>query len=232
MSASILAARRPSSMQRLVRSSSTATTARHMRFPHRQYHGGRREALIFRRPPNVGIVFAGTALTGCLTAATFITLNLYTSCMPRICSMTTLNYNDVDDKVDDSTVLACSSSTVVLHDDELRYVQRLVIWVQDWIKCLWDIVLVSARSAEIALRLSPLAILTPLAILAEKFRTEEKSINCMSELSWAYAISAIQGLGPVAVKLCQWAGTNFCFGLFCYLYVCFRTTQSLRDDIF
>ena len=106
----------------------------------------------------------------------------------------------------DGSLLACSSSSLALNTgDELRFIGRFVVWVQDWIKHVWHIVLVSSRTAEIAIRLSPLIILTPIAMLADQIHAEAGS-NYLSEAAWAYAISAIQGIGPVAVKLCQWAG--------------------------
>jgi aarF domain-containing kinase len=37
---------------------------------------------------------------------------------------------------------------------------------------------------------------------------EENTTNLVSDLAWAYTIHAAQGLGPVAVKLCQWMATR------------------------
>jgi aarF domain-containing kinase len=59
---------------------------------------------------------------------------------------------------------------------------------------------VAVRSIEIAVRLSPLALLAPLCLV-----TQSKQFY---NLTWRYAISAIQAMGPVAVKFCQWVATR------------------------
>jgi aarF domain-containing kinase len=103
-----------------------------------------------------------------------------------------------------STILACSSHFST--ETENRFLERLIKWLKSWIKSFWDTVLVTARSTEIALRMFPLMILTPAAMASVHFFGEEH--NLISDLAWTYTVDAMQGLGPVAVKLCQWVATR------------------------
>lgn len=64
--------------------------------------------------------------------------------------------------------------------------------------------MVAGRTTDVVLRLSPLAVLTPAAILS--FRLFGSPVG--PDLAWSYFIKAVQGLGPVAVKFCQWAATR------------------------
>lgn len=58
----------------------------------------------------------------------------------------------------------------------------------------------ASRTTEVAIRLSPLAILTPLAVLTQS--------AYWNDVAWRYTISAVQAMGPVAVKFCQWVATR------------------------
>ena len=192
-SATILT-RRPATMKRLLGSSMPCQRSFRCRY------NSHSMLMVQRFRPSKGIALAGTAFVGCCTA-TLLQSTLYSTCMPE-------NPMESDEsKQAEESILACSSSSLALkREDDLLFLRRFVTWIQAWIRHLWNIVSVSTRSAEIAIRLSPLIMLTPIAMLAERIRAEEGN-NYLSEVSWAYAISAIQGLGPVAVKLCQWAGT-------------------------
>ena len=77
-----------------------------------------------------------------------------------------------------------------------RIWQRLKSWWRQACKA-W---LVAARCSEIALLLTPVALLTPLCLAAQS--------SHLSDLTWRYTISALQAMGPVAVKFCQWVATR------------------------
>jgi aarF domain-containing kinase len=96
-----------------------------------------------------------------------------------------------------STILACSSR--ISTDKKNDFLKRVIEWIKSWIK-------VTGRSTEIALRMFPLMILTPAAVASVHFFGEEH--NLISDLAWTYTVAAMQGLGPVAVKLCQWVATR------------------------
>lgn len=69
-----------------------------------------------------------------------------------------------------------------------------------WLRGAWKGALVVSRTTEVALRLSPLAILTPLAMVTQS--------TYWNDMAWRYTISAVQAMGPVAVKFCQWVATR------------------------
>lgn len=91
-------------------------------------------------------------------------------------------------------ILACSS-----HPKEKTATRRVIEWLQRWWQRVWKAFLVTTRTAQVTLRLSPLLILTPAAYLSE---------SLFSDLAWTYTLYAMQGLGPVAVKFCQWMATR------------------------
>ena len=74
--------------------------------------------------------------------------------------------------------------------------QRLKSWWRQACKA-W---LVAARFSEIGLLLTPVALLTPLCLATQS--------SYLSDLTWRYTISAVQAMGPVAVKFCQWVATR------------------------
>jgi aarF domain-containing kinase len=108
-------------------------------------------------------------------------------------------------KEESSTILACSSSRFST-EKEKRLLKRFIKWIKSWIKSFWDTVLVTVRSTEIAVRMFPLMILTPAAVASVHFFGDQN--NLISDLAWKYTVAAMQGLGPVAVKLCQWVATR------------------------
>lgn len=103
--------------------------------------------------------------------------------------------NDLSQK--NTPVLLASSRALTTRQSLLHRYWR---WLKSWFRAAWKGVSVAARSTEVALRLSPLTILAPLAIL-----TQSKYWN---EVTWRYIISTVQGIGPVAVKFCQWIATR------------------------
>lgn len=80
------------------------------------------------------------------------------------------------------------------------WMQRYWEWIMSWLRAAWKGALVASRTTEVALRLSPLALLTPLAVLTQS--------HYWNDLAWRYTISAVQAMGPVAVKFCQWVATR------------------------
>jgi aarF domain-containing kinase len=71
------------------------------------------------------------------------------------------------------------------------------------------------RSTEVALRLSPLLILTPASMISSQWcsstssaRTDGGHENWVSDGTWVYTRSAITALGPAFVKLGQWIATR------------------------
>jgi len=100
--------------------------------------------------------------------------------------------------------LAFSSAT--LSKDERRFLKRVVERIKRWIETIWEAFCVTARSAEVAIRLAPLSVLTPAAVLSSKLSKNDPTH--LSNLAWWYTLHALQGLGPAFVKLAQWAATR------------------------
>lgn len=100
--------------------------------------------------------------------------------------------------------LACSSAII---QDEQRILTRIASRIKTFLQRLWEAITVTARSAQVALRLSPLIVLTPAAILSAKLHDSDEPTR-LSNLSWWYFLHAIQNLGPAFVKLAQWASTR------------------------
>ena len=86
-------------------------------------------------------------------------------------------------------------------------IRGIIEKIKSMARTLMDAILVAIRSTEIALRLSPLLILTPAAILAASRATNANNPNNnkTSELAWNYTLYTVQSLGPAFVKICQWA---------------------------
>lgn len=104
--------------------------------------------------------------------------------------------------------LACSSATTTaLSINERRFLNRVVQRIKTWIERLWETLCVTARSAEVAILLSPLCLLTPAAVLSSELGKSDEPTR-LSNLAWWYTLHALQGLGPAFVKLAQWAATR------------------------
>ena len=63
---------------------------------------------------------------------------------------------------------------------------------------------VISRGVEIAVRLCPLIVMAPTAMLASRFQES----TWLSDISWRYTLHTLQCLGPAFVKLGQWAATR------------------------
>jgi aarF domain-containing kinase len=95
-------------------------------------------------------------------------------------------------------VLACSSDAMIV--DNKRFYRRWIRWFQRWWAKIWNLTLVAARTTEVGIRLSPLLILSPVAALSGS--------SFLTDVTWQYLVSAVQGIGPVAVKFAQWIATR------------------------
>jgi aarF domain-containing kinase len=92
----------------------------------------------------------------------------------------------------------------MLSREERHFFHRMAQRIKRWISSIYEFLLLSIRSAEVAIRLSPLCILTPAAVVSSKLWDNEN----VSDLAWWYTLHALQGLGPAFVKLAQWAATR------------------------
>lgn len=108
---------------------------------------------------------------------------------------------------------SCSSKLPVIQNVETEFVltsedsksvaSRAMEWLENILRKCYDIVRVTFRGAEIALHLSPLLVLTPASMIASSLGTD-----FVTEMTWWYALQAVQHLGPSSVKLCQWMATR------------------------
>lgn len=94
-----------------------------------------------------------------------------------------------------SPVLLASSTAITP-----SFLHRYWRWLQSWLQAAWKAMLVASRSAQVALLLSPLTVLVPVAVLTQS--------HLWTEWAWRYTIAAVQSMGPVAVKFCQWVATR------------------------
>jgi aarF domain-containing kinase len=99
------------------------------------------------------------------------------------------------------------ASSTALTKEERRFVRRLLDWLQHVLRSLYETTTVVLRSAEVALRFSPLIILTPTAMLTSSLLPDDRD-NPISELAWWHTIKSLQALGPCFVKLAQWIATR------------------------
>ncbi|CAB9517143.1 ABC1 family protein C21C3.03, mitochondrial [Seminavis robusta] len=83
---------------------------------------------------------------------------------------------------------------------------RIIQWCHDFIHSLWEAIQVVLRVSGIAIRMSPLMILSPAAYLTSQVTQNDN--NAVSELAWSYFMHVVQHLGPGYVKLCQWVATR------------------------
>lgn len=98
-----------------------------------------------------------------------------------------------------TTMIACSTNGIRINSPKnilLRWINFIRLWWQN----TWKMILVASRTADVTIRLSPLLILSPATVLSGS--------PTVSNLTWRYTISAIQGIGPVAVKFAQWIATR------------------------
>jgi aarF domain-containing kinase len=96
--------------------------------------------------------------------------------------------------------MACSSAQSV----HKTLLERFLSWLQLCWSRLGRVWLVTKRITEVVVRFSPLVVLSPVAIISSRLFGSPVG----SALAWAYTIIAIQSMGPVAIKFCQWAATR------------------------
>ena len=132
-----------------------------------------------------------------------------------------------DQQQQQQQILSCSMMSteksklqVSIHDE--RMITRVIHKIVKHAKNLWDMLMVLLRTSEIGLRLSPLLILTPAAILTSRRMDIEsytngddnvnlqsyKHENILSNIAWRYTLFTIQKLGPAFIKISQWAATR------------------------
>eukprot|EP00532_Pseudo-nitzschia_australis_P008436 CAMPEP_0168164238 /NCGR_PEP_ID=MMETSP0139_2-20121125/828_1 /TAXON_ID=44445 /ORGANISM="Pseudo-nitzschia australis, Strain 10249 10 AB" /LENGTH=502 /DNA_ID=CAMNT_0008081237 /DNA_START=322 /DNA_END=1828 /DNA_ORIENTATION=- len=111
----------------------------------------------------------------------------------------------VDDSQSTSSsrwIASSPASSVLSQTDSI--LDRMMRWLQKFRRELSRFCFITIRTSEVILRISPLLILTPAALVS----THVLGSPMFSKLAWNYTIKAIQGLGPVAIKFCQWAATR------------------------
>jgi len=104
----------------------------------------------------------------------------------------------------------CKFSTLyAISPAKNSFIRGIIEKMKSMARTLMDAILVAIRSTEIAIRLSPLLILTPAAILSASRATNANNHlnnnNRTSDLAWNYTLYTVQSLGPAFVKICQWA---------------------------
>jgi aarF domain-containing kinase len=124
-------------------------------------------------------------------------------------------------KKEDESMLATSPghessfSTSIMVITKLKaHITYILQTIKRYAQTLVNALLVAWRSGEIAVRFSPLLVLTPAAILFDgDSRTTGmdkslKTTNKMSDWAWMYTLYTIQSLGPAFIKISQWAATR------------------------
>lgn len=112
--------------------------------------------------------------------------------------------DDDDSQPTPSSRLIASSPSYGASQKRDTILDKIIRWLRNrWME-LSRFCFITIRTSEVILRISPLLILTPTAFLS----SHALGSQLFSNLAWNYAIKAIQGLGPVAIKFCQWAATR------------------------
>ena len=81
---------------------------------------------------------------------------------------------------------------------------RIIRWLRTCWKRMSRFSFLAIRTGEVIIRISPLIILAPAAF----FSNQVLDSPMIYDTAWNYTIKVIQGLGPVAIKFCQWAATR------------------------
>ena len=100
------------------------------------------------------------------------------------------------------TWIAISPTTLII--PQFTILDRILSWLRICWRRFSRLSFLIVRSSEVIIYLSPLIILAP----AVFFSHQMLETSMVSNMAWNYAIKAIQRLGPVAVKFCQWAATR------------------------
>ena len=103
-----------------------------------------------------------------------------------------------------SQSMSSSRCIAISPTSSLSVTQRIIQWLRQCWKQICRFSFVTVRTSEVILRLFPLTFLFPTAV----FSTRVFGGDMISNVAWNYAIMSIQQLGPVAIKLFQWAATR------------------------
>jgi hypothetical protein len=108
--------------------------------------------------------------------------------------------------IDNNNSQSMSSSgwIAISPTSSLSVTQRIIRWLRQCWKRICRFSFVTMRTSEVILRIFPLTFLFPTAV----FSTRVFGSDMISNVAWNYAIMSIQQLGPVAIKLFQWAATR------------------------
>lgn len=115
------------------------------------------------------------------------------------CDQTSWLYHDRQP----SATFWCATSPAVIRKG---FLYRIIKKIKAIFEMILNAFFVAIRTGEIAIRFSPLIILTPVAILTTNTRTSLD--NTISNLTWDYVLYTVQALGPAYIKICQWAATR------------------------
>ena len=109
-----------------------------------------------------------------------------------------------DDSHSSSSQIWIATSPSSLKTSQSSILDRIISWLRQCWQKISRLSFLVVRTGEVVIYLSPLIILTPAALLSHHMIQS----SMLSNVAWTYTIKAIQGLGPVAVKFCQWAATR------------------------
>ncbi len=101
-----------------------------------------------------------------------------------------------------TTWIAISPASLVA--PQRGILDRIISWLRICWKTISRLSFLVVRTSEVVVYLSPVIILAPAAYFSHRILDN----STVSNIAWQYTIKAIQGLGPVAVKFCQWAATR------------------------
>lgn len=147
-----------------------------------------------------------------ISANANITRSLVTTMFPRAwCnSLTSHIYTESFINVNGNRYIYDNSSVYAISPRKKSIIRRIIHKLKSIARALMNAILVAIRSSEIAIRLSPLMILTPAAIFSAYKSNPGSGLaaNKASDMAWDYTLYTIQSLGPAFVKICQWAATR------------------------
>jgi len=119
------------------------------------------------------------------------------------------NDNQSEDQiVPANNIVACSP------DKNDTIVKRVLSRLKKTSRFLYNMFLLLFRGAQIGFQLSPMLILSPLAILESRLLISgqegklTKDDNWVEGVTWKYFLQTLHSLGPAFVKLAQWAATR------------------------
>jgi len=132
------------------------------------------------------------------------------------------SYDLLSNESNHSDILACSSTkTIVVDVDELSsasIVKAIISKLRKLSHMAYNLLIISIRGIQISAQLSPMLILTPLAILnrhldpnrvlANNIDVSQEKETYFEHIAWKYFLYSLQALGPAFVKAAQWSATR------------------------